>query len=63
MVQGGIHKVLQKLGFKLYDELFDYSFDNEMHRKTRAGKIVKEIRNNITTSQSMQKCTSPQNGN
>ena len=45
----GIHKVLQKLGFKLYDELFDYSFDNEMHRKTRAGKIVKEIRNNITT--------------
>ena len=33
----------------MYDELFDYSFDNEMHRKTRAGKIVKEIRNNITT--------------
>jgi hypothetical protein len=45
----GIHKVLQRLGFKLYDELFDYTFDNEWYNKTRASKIVKEIRNNVTT--------------
>ena len=32
MVQGNTQSTA-KLGFKLYDELFDYSFDNEMHRK------------------------------
>ncbi len=43
----GIHKALEGLGFKLYDEIFDYSFDNEWYAKTRASKIVKQLKDNV----------------
>jgi hypothetical protein len=37
------HKELSKLGFELYDELFDYSFDGELNDDIRYEKIVKNI--------------------
>lgn len=37
------HKELQNLGFELYDELFDYSFDSEPDLTKRIEKLVKNI--------------------
>jgi hypothetical protein len=39
----GYHRLLQKLGFVLYDELFDYSFDNESDFKNRFDLIAKNV--------------------
>jgi hypothetical protein len=40
----GIHKNLQELGFKLYDELFDYEFDNINDIEQRYEMICFEIK-------------------
>ena len=37
------HKKLEELGFKLYDELFDYSFDSEPDMHTRYELIAKTM--------------------
>lgn len=37
------HAYLKDLGFKLYDEVFDYSFDDEENLETRVEKLVKNI--------------------
>lgn len=37
------HKILSELGFKLYDELFDYSFDDELNLSKRYELIAKNI--------------------
>lgn len=37
------HKVLKNLGFELYDEIFDYSFDNVEDMETRFELIVKNF--------------------
>lgn len=42
------HKMLSELGFKLYDEVIDYSFDSEPDIEIRAEKFVKNVIN-ITT--------------
>lgn len=39
-----IHKKLQDLGFVLYDEIFDYSFDNEVDVESRINGIIKNIK-------------------
>lgn len=39
----GIHEYLVSLGFKLYDELFDYSFDSETNDDVRYEKIAKQV--------------------
>lgn len=41
----GIHKKLQDLGFKLYTELFDYSFDNEIEEEKRYQMIMNNFKN------------------
>ena len=38
------HKKLQELGFKLYDELFDYSFDSEPDTKIRYDLIAQNVK-------------------
>lgn len=45
LVAGSInfHKHLAELGFKLYDELFDYAFDSEPDIKKRYDLLVKNI--------------------
>lgn len=40
----GINRQLEKLGFKLYDDWFDYSFDDEPDEWTRLNKLVDEIK-------------------
>lgn len=40
----GIHDYLISLGFKLYDELFDYSFDNEPNSDIRYEMIAEQIK-------------------
>lgn len=40
----GINKQLEKLGFKLYTDWFDYSFDDEPDEWLRLNKLVSEIR-------------------
>jgi hypothetical protein len=40
----GFHKYLKELGFELYDEIFDYSFDNESDLEKRADLFAKEIK-------------------
>jgi hypothetical protein len=40
-----IHKVLLDHGFKLYDELFDYSFDSYDNVDDRIEMIVENIKN------------------
>ena len=41
-----IHKYLKDtLGFKLYDEIFDYSFDNEPDQSKRSAMIVENFKN------------------
>lgn len=37
------HKILTSYGFKLYDELFDYTFDNENNLLIRTEKLVNNI--------------------
>jgi hypothetical protein len=39
----GYHRLLEKLGFVLYDELFDYSFDREPDFKNRFDLIAKNV--------------------
>jgi hypothetical protein len=39
----GFHKQLQELGFKLYDELFDYTFDSEPDIDIRYDLIAQNI--------------------
>ena len=39
----GFHSMLKHYGFDLYDEIFDYSFDNEVDDVIRVEKICKEI--------------------
>lgn len=41
----GFHKVLTDMGFQLYDELFDYAFDNEPDLKARVNGIIDNINN------------------
>jgi hypothetical protein len=38
------HKKLEELGFKLYDELFDYSFDSEPDTKIRYDLIAQNVK-------------------
>ena len=40
----GYHKYLQSLGFQLYDELFDYSFDQESNQTMRFSMIADNFR-------------------
>ena len=37
------HKMLSELGFKLYDEVIDYSFDSEPNIEIRAEKFTKNV--------------------
>lgn len=37
------HKKLQGMGFELYDEIFDYSFDTEKHLTKRIENLVKNV--------------------
>lgn len=49
LVQGavGFHNYLKNLGFKLYDEVFDYSFDLIEDLETRTQMILDNIKNNL----------------
>jgi hypothetical protein len=38
------HKYLKELGFELYDEIIDYSFDNETDLRKRADLFAKEVK-------------------
>jgi hypothetical protein len=40
----GFHEYLKTLGFKLYYELFDYSFDKEEHIHDRIQKLLKNVK-------------------
>ena len=42
------HKFLQGLGFQLYDELFDYSFDNEPDEETRYEMLLENYKRLVT---------------
>jgi hypothetical protein len=46
LVQGapGFHRYLESLGFELYDEIFDYSFDHEEDLETRTEMIVTQVK-------------------
>ena len=46
LINGGVgmHHRLKEYGFKLYDELFDYSFDLETESDNRVGGIIKNIK-------------------
>ena len=48
----GFHKDLKNLGFELYDELFDYSFDDEHDMETRYDKLVQNLKPYIGLSSS-----------
>lgn len=41
----GFHKFLQELGFELYDEIIDYSFDSESDLYKRVDMLVKQMFN------------------
>lgn len=41
----GIHEYIKELGFKLYDELFDYSFDSNLDLQERITSICDQIDN------------------
>jgi hypothetical protein len=45
LVVGGVgfHKFLERKGFKLYDEIFDYSFDSEPNLEKRIDMILDQI--------------------
>lgn len=40
----GIHDKFQSLGFKLYDTIFDYSFDNESNDNLRLDMLMEEVK-------------------
>lgn len=40
----GIHNKIKELGFELYDEIFDYNFDNKLSLKDRVIGIVDNIK-------------------
>lgn len=40
----GIHKKFQSLGFKLYDTIFDYSFDSIKNEDTRLDMMMEEVK-------------------
>jgi hypothetical protein len=46
IVQGapGFHQYLKDIGFKLYDEIFDYSFDSEFDLQTRTEMIIDNVK-------------------
>ena len=46
---------LQDYGFKIYDDYFDYSFDEELNTKERYLKIIKTIKKTITHLDSLNK--------
>lgn len=41
----GFHGALKDMGFELYDELFDYSFDNDTNLTNRINGIINNINN------------------
>jgi len=41
----GLYAELQNLGFKLYNELFDYEFDNLVSFQDRAEHVIKQVKN------------------
>lgn len=47
LVQGpkGFHKMLERLGFVLYDEIFDYSFDSIDNLETRTNMLLENVVN------------------
>jgi hypothetical protein len=47
----GFHAELKKQGFELYDELFDYSFDDEPDMETRFDKLVQNLKPYIGLNQ------------
>lgn len=47
----GFHKELKKQGFELYDELFDYSFDDEPDMYIRYEKLLENIKPYIGLNQ------------
>jgi hypothetical protein len=46
----GIHNQLKDLGFNLYDNIFDYSFDNEKNIDDRINGIISNLKNYINSS-------------
>lgn len=40
----GFHKALTEHGFELYDEIFDYSFDNILDDQLRLQKLVEQVK-------------------
>ena len=55
--QPGINKTLQSLGFEIFDDLFDYSFDEEEDMYKRFDLLLKSI---LPVVQSLQSMTSRQ---
>lgn len=39
----GIHSKLKKMGFEIFEEYFDYSFDNEKDYKIKSEEIVRQV--------------------
>ena len=54
-----IHQALKNMGFKLYDELFDYSFDDKPY-KERLDSVITQIKGilKIPTSELIDRCKS-----
>ena len=46
----GFHRVLEQKGFKLYTELFDYSFDDEFDINVRYEKIIENVKRYVGLS-------------
>ena len=53
--QPNINKNLQKFGYKLYEDTFDYSFDNEQDTYLRWCKLFKVIKETVKELDSMDK--------
>jgi hypothetical protein len=49
----GIHQTLSNLGFKLYSDVFDYSFDSSDNIEFRIDGIIKNIKNIIDSDYNM----------
>jgi hypothetical protein len=43
--KNGFYETFQKMGFVLYDEIFDYSFDSEVDTEIRTEMILKNVKN------------------
>ena len=54
-----IHQALKNIGFKLYDELFDYSFDDKPYEE-RLNSVITQIKQilKIPTSELIDRCRS-----